>query len=430
MGTRKILAIIIALTLVLGMLVCLSGCSNTKEFEHDNYKFSFDNIIDGNVFRLKKGIDYKETIIFIDYSMFKFIKSSCIPYDISKWTDYLTVTTIKYEITNDSEISKDAIYVKEGNIIYEIEVEPVCVDLYYATKGNKTSIINDNNIPQEISSFSRECFSRKTQLKEVISKMKVKCSKNNVLNNKLNEDYVLDKDKNKININDKEKTLEQYKLSDQIFFVIDFYNDFSECKDITTTNEIKDNEEQYGMKNEEQINNVQYQEEKVFEYLRKMIEVANKYNVYLYHENEKDIYGDTLVRVKRIMDNIDGLKYIYDPANYLQCNEKAKDTIEAFFNKTDYFHIKDVISETGQLVPAGYGDGMIEELLSKIKDDKTLTLEPHLTVFDSFKSIDNTEMKHKFTYNNANEAFDAAVKALKEILIKLGYKEENGVFVK
>jgi sugar phosphate isomerase/epimerase len=161
-----------------------------------------------------------------------------------------------------------------------------------------------------------------------------------------------------------------------------------------------------------------------------MIEVANKYNVYLYHENEKDIYGDTLVRVKRIMDNIDGLKYIYDPANYLQCNEKAKDTIEAFFNKTDYFHIKDVISETGQLVPAGYGDGMIEELLSKIKDDKTLTLEPHLTVFDSFKSIDNTEMKHKFTYNNANEAFDAAVKALKEILIKLGYKEENGVFVK
>lgn len=243
----------------------LDDRKNTKEFEHDNYKFSFDNIIDGNVFRLKKGIDYKETIIFIDYSMFKFIKSSCIPYDISKWTDYLTVTTIKYEITNDSEISKDAIYVKEGNIIYEIEVEPVCVDLYYATKGNKTSIINDNNIPQEISSFSPECFSRKTQLKEVISKMKVKCSKNNVLNNKLNEDYVLDKDKNKININDKEKTLEQYKLSDQIFFVIDFYNDFSECKDITTTNEIKDNEEQYGMKNEEQINNVQYQEEKVFE---------------------------------------------------------------------------------------------------------------------------------------------------------------------
>ena len=33
MATRKILAIIIALALVLGMLVCLMGCSNTKEFE-------------------------------------------------------------------------------------------------------------------------------------------------------------------------------------------------------------------------------------------------------------------------------------------------------------------------------------------------------------------------------------------------------------
>lgn len=34
MATRRILAIIIALTLVLGILVCLSGCSKTKEFEH------------------------------------------------------------------------------------------------------------------------------------------------------------------------------------------------------------------------------------------------------------------------------------------------------------------------------------------------------------------------------------------------------------
>lgn len=33
MATRKILAIIIALALVLGMMVCLSGCSKTEEFE-------------------------------------------------------------------------------------------------------------------------------------------------------------------------------------------------------------------------------------------------------------------------------------------------------------------------------------------------------------------------------------------------------------
>lgn len=171
-------------------------------------------------------------------------------------------------------------------------------------------------------------------------------------------------------------------------------------------------------------------EELVFAYLTKMVEVASKYGVTLYHENEKDIYGDVASRVLKIMDSVSGLKYIYDPANYLQCNEYAINTLNLFHSKTDYFHIKDVIFETGQLVPAGYGDGMIDELLKRIDDDKTLTLEPHLSVFDAYKNIDNTEMKHKFTYKDSNEAFDAAVSALKDLLVKVGYKEENGVFVK
>ena len=169
---------------------------------------------------------------------------------------------------------------------------------------------------------------------------------------------------------------------------------------------------------------------KVYEYLARMVEVANVYDVYLYHENEKDIFGDTAERVLKVMNNVAGLKYIYDPANYLQCDQPASMTLSMLHHKTDYFHIKDVISQTGQLVPAGYGDGMILELIKAIKDDKTLTLEPHLTIFDSYKNIDNTEMKHKFTYSSANEAFDAAVSALKTLLIKAGYKEERDVFVK
>ena len=170
--------------------------------------------------------------------------------------------------------------------------------------------------------------------------------------------------------------------------------------------------------------------QKVFEYLRKMVEIARKYGVSLYHENEKDIYGDTAERVEEIYQNVNGLKYIYDPANYIQCDQKAEITLPKFHKKTDYFHIKDVIYETGELVPAGYGDGDILKLIELIDEDKTLTLEPHLAVFDSFKSIDNTEMKHKFVYKNSNEAFDAAVIALKNLLKKAGYKEENGGFVK
>ncbi|MBR4942553.1 MAG: sugar phosphate isomerase/epimerase [Clostridia bacterium] len=170
--------------------------------------------------------------------------------------------------------------------------------------------------------------------------------------------------------------------------------------------------------------------EKVMEYLQQMVDCAKEYGVELYHENEKDIYGDILDRVLDIMQSVKGLKYIYDPANYLQCDEPAVKTLAALMDKTDYFHIKDVIVATGELVPAGYGDGRIDELVAKITGDKALTLEPHLAVFDAYASIDNSEMKHKFHFTSNNEAFDAAVNALKDILVKAGYKEMNGGFEK
>ena len=170
--------------------------------------------------------------------------------------------------------------------------------------------------------------------------------------------------------------------------------------------------------------------EKVMEYLQQMVDCAKEYGVALYHENEKDIYGDILDRVLDIMQSVKGLKYIYDPANYLQCDEPAVKTLAALMDKTDYFHIKDVIVATGELVPAGYGDGRIDELVAKITGDKALTLEPHLAVFDAYASIDNSEMKHKFHFTSNNEAFDAAVNALKDILVKAGYKEMNGGFEK
>ena len=172
------------------------------------------------------------------------------------------------------------------------------------------------------------------------------------------------------------------------------------------------------------------QKKKVFDYLNKMVEVANAYGVQLCHENEKDIYGDTKERVKEVMDNTKGLKYIYDPANYLQCGESADDTLDMFLATTDYFHIKDVVVKSGALVPAGMGDGKIDVLVSRITEDKTLTLEPHLAVFEGYSHIDKTVMKHEVVFKTATEAFDAAVSAIKKILIGAGYQEEGNAFVK
>ena len=165
--------------------------------------------------------------------------------------------------------------------------------------------------------------------------------------------------------------------------------------------------------------------EKVISYLCKMVEKAKEYGVELYHENEKDVYGDIADRVTDILQNVPGLKSIYDPANYLQVGEKADVTINSLHAKADYFHIKDVIAETGELVPAGHGDGKIHELLNKIEGDKVLSVEPHLAVFDGYSQIDNTQMKHKFHFTSNQAAFDTAVDALKTLLVKAGYIENE-----
>ncbi|MBQ2806916.1 MAG: sugar phosphate isomerase/epimerase [Clostridia bacterium] len=174
------------------------------------------------------------------------------------------------------------------------------------------------------------------------------------------------------------------------------------------------------------------QPENVYKYLRRMIEVADRYGVKLCHENEKDIFGDTLERVLQIMQHVQGLYYVYDPANFLQVNQLPEQTLHELHDKTEYFHIKDVIASTGEIVPAGYGDGMIDTLISMIdsRQDTVLTLEPHLRVFAGYAQIDSQEMKNKYTFENNEVAFDAAVNALKALLEKNGYVQTEGGFEK
>ena len=170
--------------------------------------------------------------------------------------------------------------------------------------------------------------------------------------------------------------------------------------------------------------------EEVISRLCRMVEIAQSYGVGLYHENEKDIYGDIAARVQDIIDSVPGLFHIYDPANFLQVGEKSEDTLRLFHDRADYFHIKDVVAATGELVPAGHGDGNIHKLVADIKTDKVLTVEPHLKIFDGYGQIDDTEMKHKFHFQSNVEAFDAAVNAIKAVLLANGYAEQGRSFVK
>ena len=176
--------------------------------------------------------------------------------------------------------------------------------------------------------------------------------------------------------------------------------------------------------------NAETAHDKMLDLLKKIVEIGKEYGIKMCHENDKGLYGDNLARTKEVLDATPGLYYVYDPANFLQVGEKAADTLAELAPRAYYFHIKDVISETGELVPAGYGDGDLHGLVRAIKDDKVLTVEPHLKIFSGYVLNDKTVLKTKFHFESNVEAFDAAVAAIKKILVEEGYTEKEGAFVK
>lgn len=171
------------------------------------------------------------------------------------------------------------------------------------------------------------------------------------------------------------------------------------------------------------------QKDEVIRRLNTMVEILKGYGVDYCHENEKDIYGDVADRVLDLVKGVKGMKYVYDPANYLQCGENATIARKKTLPYTDYFHIKDVDLGDDTIVPAGYGNGDIEGLCRDVANiDTVFTIEPHLKVFDAFSSIDTGEMKNKFVFKSNREAFDFAVESIKKVLLSTGYREIDGGF--
>ena len=175
--------------------------------------------------------------------------------------------------------------------------------------------------------------------------------------------------------------------------------------------------------------------DEVFKRLNMMVEYAASEGVQLCHENEARIYGCLPEEVKDILENVKGIRGIFDPANYIMDDADISWAIDNTKQYIEYLHIKDCCSDGHIIVPAGFGDGKIKEVLSNItevrNEDTFLSLEPHLFAFTGYSNIDSRELKHKFSYENSNQSFDAAVNALKNILTDLGYKEgEKGIWKK
>ncbi|MCZ9881184.1 sugar phosphate isomerase/epimerase family protein [Arthrobacter sp. B2a2-09] len=122
----------------------------------------------------------------------------------------------------------------------------------------------------------------------------------------------------------------------------------------------------------------------VMERMTALTNEAAASGVVLLHENEKGIYGDTPERVLDIMETVDSpaLRVAWDSANFVQVGVKPYAEAYAVLRPyLEYFQIKDAVSGTGEVVPAGEGDGELDATIAALKADGFAgfaSLEPHL----------------------------------------------------
>lgn len=120
--------------------------------------------------------------------------------------------------------------------------------------------------------------------------------------------------------------------------------------------------------------------------MRALADAAEAAGVILLHENEKDIYGDTPERCLDIVESVGSpaLRLAWDSANFVQVGvaRPFDDGYALLRPHLEYLQVKDALSATGEVTPAGDGDGQVFETLTALRDDGYTgfaSLEPHLT---------------------------------------------------
>ncbi|MCR5249217.1 MAG: sugar phosphate isomerase/epimerase [Lachnospiraceae bacterium] len=167
--------------------------------------------------------------------------------------------------------------------------------------------------------------------------------------------------------------------------------------------------------------------DEVFERLGRFVDHASRNGIVLLHENEKGIYGEKAAECRELMDAFAGghFKAIFDFANFVQAGQDTLEAYELLKDHIAYLHVKDARRENGTVVPAGCGDGNVEEILRKLFAkgfDGFLSLEPHLFDFKGFAGLERGRdaiLSESGQALSGFEAFSLAHGALKEILERI-----------
>jgi 3-dehydroshikimate dehydratase len=155
--------------------------------------------------------------------------------------------------------------------------------------------------------------------------------------------------------------------------------------------------------------------DEVLRQLREMTARARAAGVILLHENEKDIYGDTIARCVDLLQSINDPHFqaILDPANFIQCGQTPyPDAYEALRPWLQYVHVKDARAD-GSVVPAGEGVAHWPALLQRLRADGYdgfFSLEPHLASSGKFQGFSGPDLFHR------------ASQALQQMLQAMGWE--------
>ncbi len=146
--------------------------------------------------------------------------------------------------------------------------------------------------------------------------------------------------------------------------------------------------------------------EEVLDRMGRLANAAQSVEVTLLHENERHIYGDVPERCRHILEGVNSpsLRAAWDPANFVLCgvrpHTQGYDLLRPYIA---YVHVKDAVWETGEIRPAGEGDGEVRETLRALKEsgfDGYFSLEPHLASAGPFSGHSGPDL-----YRKAAQAF-------------------------
>lgn len=152
----------------------------------------------------------------------------------------------------------------------------------------------------------------------------------------------------------------------------------------------------------------------VLAWIAPQVQLAAERNVVLLHENDARIFGAFPGGAAKLLETFGGphFRAVFDFANTVLIGLRPfPDWFPWLLPHLDTLHIKDAIEAEGRVVPAGEGDGQIEQTLRYLAEggwQGTLSFEPHLQIAGAFGGSSGTE------------GFERAVRALDAVLARVG----------